>query len=189
MSLSTPPSSDIIDYVEGGKYIASRNMVINSMIRFPEVRVIDSDGKQLGVLATNQAIAIAQEKGLDLILISVDAKPPVCRITDYGKIKYEQSKKDKQSRKGNKGGQLKEMKMTPKIGGHDFEFKTTRTREFLEKGCKVKVTIHFRGREATHPKIGENLLLKMIELTSDIGIVESPPKFEGRNMLMILAPK
>lgn len=159
------------------------------MIRAREVRVIGSDNSQLGVMLTSEAIARAVEEGLDLVLISNEATPPVCKIADLGKLRYEQEKKEKKSRKGSKGGQLKEIKMFPKIGIHDFGVKAQHAKEFLEKRFKVKVTLMFRGREATHPDIGRRLLEKMIEFTADAGKPEGPVTHEGRSMIMILSPK
>jgi translation initiation factor IF-3 len=173
----------------GGDIIPPKNYVVNGMIRFKEVRVIDSDGSQIGVLPTPIAISKAEEKGFDLILISPDASPPVCRIADLGKLRYEQMKKDRQARKGSKGGQLKEIKLSPKIGGHDFQVKAERAKEFLEKGFKVKVSLMFRGREATHPEIGRRHLEKMAEFLDAAGKPEGPISSEGRNMLLIISPK
>ena len=158
------------------------------MIRAGQVRVIDADGSQAGILPTQQAISMAEEKGLDLVLISPDANPPVCKIADVGKLRYEQSKKDKQSKKGQKAGTLKEIKMTPKIGIHDFDTKAEHTKEFLQKGFKVKVTVMFRGREVTHPDIGRRLLIKMAEKMEGSGKPEGGQDMEGRNMIMILSP-
>ncbi len=159
------------------------------MIRAKEVRVIDSNGGQLGVMPLIDAIARAEEKGYDLVLISPDANPPVCRITDVGKLMYEQQKKEKQSRKGSKAGHLKEIKMSPKISEHDFLVKAERAKEFLQKNFKVKVSLMFRGREATHPDIGRRLLEKMVNHISEVGKAEGSPSFEGRQLIMILSQK
>ncbi len=158
------------------------------MIRAGQVRVIDNEGAQLGVMPTLQAIAAAEEKGLDLILISPDANPPVCKIGDVGKLRYEQTKKEKLAKKNSKAGQLKEIKMTPKIGIHDFEVKAEHAREFLKKNFKVKVTVMFRGREVTHPDIGRRLIEKMVEQMQGLGKPEGSQMMEGRNMILILAP-
>lgn len=141
------------------------------------------------MLPTREAVERARQNGLDLILISPDANPPVCRIADLGKIKYEQQKKEKQSRRTSKAGQVKEIKMGPKIGEHDFEVKAERTKEFLQKGYKVKVTLHFRGREVTHPEIGRNLLRKMTESVAGLGAPEGNFKQEGRDIVMMISPK
>ncbi|MCX5749838.1 MAG: translation initiation factor IF-3 [Candidatus Saganbacteria bacterium] len=159
------------------------------MIRAKEVRVIDSDGSPLGVLPTQTAITTALDKGFDLILISPDANPPVCRIADMGKMRYEQAKKEKQSRKGQKAGQLKEITLSIKIGEHDFQVKAARAKEFLEKGCKVKVSLRFRGREVTHPDIGRRLMERMGDTLSVAGKVESLASADARNMILILSPK
>lgn len=159
------------------------------MIRVREVRVIDSDNSQLGVLPTQTAIAKAEEKGMDLVLISPDANPPVCRIADLGKLRYEQAKKEKKSKKASKSGQLKEVKLSPKISGHDFDVKATRTKEFLEKGYKVKISLFFRGREAAHPDIGRRHIEKMVQTVESVGKAEGNISSEGRNMILILSPK
>lgn len=159
------------------------------MIRAKEVRVIGSDNSPLGVMPTLEAISKAAEEGLDLVLISSEANPPVCRIADIGKLRYEQEKKEKKSRKGSKGGQLKEIKMFPKIGMHDFEVKAIHAKEFLEKRFKVKVTLMFRGREATHPEIGRRLIEKMVEYVAEVGKPEGPTTHEGRSMITIISPK
>ncbi len=163
--------------------------MINHMIRYKEVRVIGSDGSQAGVMPLSQAIAKAEEDGLDLVLISQDANPPVCRIADLGKLRYEQAKKEKQSRKPSKAGQLKEIKMSPKISIHDFQVKAEHAKEFLQKGYKVKGTIFFRGREMTHPDIGRRLLAQLLEALIEFGKAEGNPSFEGRSMITIISPK
>ena len=159
------------------------------MIRAKEVRVIDENSSQLGVLPLSQAIALAAERGLDLVLIAEDAQPQVCKIIDLGKLKYEQSKKEKQSRKGSKSGQVKEIKISPKISEHDFLVKVNRAEEFLKKGFKVKTTLQFRGREATHPDIGRKLLVKMTDALASSGKTEGESKAEGRSIILIFAPK
>ena len=159
------------------------------MIRAREVRVIDSDGSQLGVLPTQAAITKALEKGFDLVMISPDANPPVCRIADIGKMRYEQSKKEKQSRKGQKAGQLKEIMISAKIGQHDFMVKADRAKEFLEKGYKVKVSLRFRGREVTHQAICRNLMEKMADTLAAAGKVESLASADARNMILVMSPK
>ena len=186
--MSTEVSFDII-ILFGGIGIAGRYYVTNESIRAREVRVIDFDGSQAGVLPIREAVDRARQNGYDLILISPDANPPVCRIADLGKIKYEAQKKEKQTRKTSKAGQVKEVKMGPKIGEHDFVVKAERTQEFLKKGYKVKVTLHFRGREATHPEIGRNLLRKMAEAVVTTGAPEGNFKQEGRNIIMMMSPK
>lgn len=159
------------------------------MIRAKEVLVIDEKSSQIGVLPLSQAIELAAERGLDLVLIAEDAQPPVCKIIDLGKLKYEQSKKEKQSKKGSKSGQVKEIKISPKISEHDFLVKADRAQAFLKKGLKVKTTMMFRGREATHPEIGRRLLTKMTEALIQFGKPEGDSKSEGRSIILIFAPK
>lgn len=154
-----------------------------------EVRVIDVDNAQLGIMNVRDARRIAEEKNLDLVNVAPTAKPPVCRIMDYGKFKYEQSKKEKETRKNQKIILLKEVRMTPNIEDHDFQVKLKNVVKFLQEGDKVKVTVRFRGREITHSSIGQKLLMKLATEVSEQCIVERMPKLEGRSMIMILAPK
>lgn len=151
--------------------------------------MVSEDGEQLGIVPFNQALEIAIEKGLDLVEVAPSAKPPVCRLMDYGKFKFEQSKREKEARKKQKVISIKEVKMRPNIEDHDFQVKARNARKFLVAGDKVKVTIMFRGREITHPELGERLSRKLIDELSDISAVEKPPKIEGRNMVTILIPK
>jgi translation initiation factor IF-3 len=151
--------------------------------------VIDVDGTQLGIMNIRDARRIAEEKNLDLVNVAPTAKPPVCRIMDYGKFKYEQSKKEKEARKNQKVIVLKEVRMTPNIEDHDFQVKLKNVLKFLQDGDKVKVTVRFRGREITHANIGQQLLMKLAEAASEVGTMERTPRLEGRNMIMILAPK
>jgi translation initiation factor IF-3 len=151
--------------------------------------VIDVDGTQLGIMNIRDARRIAEEKNLDLVNVAPTAKPPVCRIMDYGKFKYEQSKKEKEARKNQKVIVLKEVRMTPNIEDHDFQVKLKNVLKFLQDGDKVKVTVRFRGREITHANIGQQLLMRLAEAASEVGTMERTPRLEGRNMIMILAPK
>lgn len=162
---------------------------MNDGIRAREVRVIDVDGAQLGIMNVRDARRIAEEKNLDLVNVAPTARPPVCRIMDYGKFKYEQSKKEKEARKNQKVVVLKEVRMTPNIEDHDFQVKLKNVLKFLEDGDKVKVTVRFRGREITHANIGHQLLTKLAGAASELGVMERAPRLEGRNMIMILAPK
>ena len=165
-------------------------MRINEEIRAREVRVIGSDGEQLGIMSGREAQQLAYEKHLDLVEIAPTAKPPVCRIMDYGKYRYEQQKREKESsRKKQKTFDIKEVKLRPGIEEHDFNVKFKNAVRFLEDGDKVKVTIMFRGRELSHPELGEVLLNKMAEQLKDTAVVERQPKLEGKNMIMIVAPK
>lgn len=151
--------------------------------------MIDEDGAQLGIMNVRDARRVAEEKSLDLVNVAPTARPPVCRIMDYGKFKYEQSKKEKEARKNQKVILLKEVRMTPNIEDHDFQVKLKNVVKFLQEGDKVKVSVRFRGREITHSSIGQQLLMKLATTVSDQCIVERMPKLEGRSMIMILAPK
>lgn len=164
-------------------------MRINEDIRAREVRVIGSDGEQLGIMSGREAQQLAYEKHLDLVEIAPTAKPPVCRIMDYGKYRYEQQKREKESRKKQKTFDIKEVKLRPGIEEHDFNVKFKNAVRFLEDGDKVKVTIMFRGRELSHPEMGEVLLNKMAAQLKEMAVVERQPKLEGKNMIMIVAPK
>ena len=162
---------------------------INRNIRAKEVRVIDPDGEQVGVLPTYKALATAGDYGLDLVEISPNANPPVCKIMDYGRYKYEQTKKKQEAKKKQTTFQVKEIKVRPKTGEHDLQTKLGHIRKFIEKRDKVKVTVIFRGREITLSKLGKDVLQRMAEEVEDIAVVEQYPKFEGRTMFMILAAK
>ena len=164
-------------------------MRINHRIRVPEVRVIMDEGEQLGVMPTHEAIRLAEEKGLDLVEISPRAFPPVCRIMDYGKYKYEQSKQKQKARKHASTVEIKEIKFRPKTEGHDMDFKVKHVRRFLEGGNKVRLAVVFRGREITHPQTGMNVLRRVVEATADLSSVEVNANMEGRRMIMIIAPK
>jgi len=161
---------------------------INHRIRVPEVRVI-AEEEQLDVMPTHEALRLAEERGLDLVEISPRAFPPVCRIMDYGKYKYEEAKKKQQARKRASSTETKEIKFRPKTEGHDMAFKVKHVRRFLEGGNKVRLVIVFRGREITHPQTGMNVLNKVVELCNDIAAVEATPNMEGRRMIMVIAPK
>ena len=161
----------------------------NGQIREREVQLIGENGEKLGVISTKEALEKAMDKNLDLVLVAPNGKPPVCKIMNYGKYKFEQSKKEKEAKKKQKTLELKELRVTPNIEEHDFEFKTKNARKFLGDGNKVKITVRFRGREVNNAKAGENVLNKFIEKLEDISIVEKKPKLEGRNMFIILAKK
>ncbi len=162
---------------------------MNEQIKAREVRVIDPDGNQLGVMKTEEALDLAQEKKMDLVNVAPNERPPVCRMMDYGKHKYEQSKREKEAKKKQKTSSIKEIKMRPNIDKHDFDVKAKRGQKFLEKGDKIKVTVMFRGREITHPEIAQRLCKELADELSDYGVVEKQAKQEGRNMIMILSPK
>lgn len=152
------------------------------------MRLIGADGTQLGIVPTEVALARAQEEGLDLVEISPAARPPVCKIMDYGKYKYEQAQKAREARKNQQQTVVKEQKFRPKIDEHDYETKKSNVVRFLEKGSKVKVTIMFRGREQSRPELGFRLLERLAEDVQEVGVVESRPKQDGRNMTMVLGP-
>lgn len=162
---------------------------MNRRIRVPQVRVIGADGAQLGVLDTSEALRIAEEGGLDLVEVSPKAMPPVCKIMDYGKFKYEDSKKRKDAKKHQSTVTYKEIKFRPKTDAHDLDFKVKHIRRFLSEGNKARLVVIFRGREIVHPETGQAMLKKVVELTQDIAMVEQPPMMEGRRMLMIISPK
>ena len=168
--------------------MAERRLRINDMIRVPEVRLISADGRQAGVVSTNQAMELARENGLDLVEVSPMARPPVCKILDYGKYKFEQEKRIKESKRKQKLGKLKEIRMQPKIETHDLQFKARQVRQFLEEGNKVKVTIRFRGRELAHTEIGRDVLGRILEILVDAAVLERRPQMEGRFMSMFLSP-
>lgn len=159
------------------------------MIRISPVRVIDTDGAQLGVLPVEEALARAQERGLDLVEVAPMARPPVVKIMDYGKYKFEEAKAARAAKKKQHVIKLKEVKFRPGVDDHDFEFKTRHAREFLGEGNKVKVTMMYRGRQLAHPELGKAVLDRVATELADIGKVEMEPKLEGRNMTMVLAPK
>jgi len=153
------------------------------------VQLIDADGEKKGVMDTRQALEIAYGKNLDLVLVAPNGKPPVCKIMNYGKYKFEQSKKEKEAKKKQKVTELKELRITPNTEEHDFNFKAKNARKFIEDGCKVKITVRFRGRELNYVKQGETILNQFIEELSDIATPEKKPVLEGKNMFIILAKK
>ena len=165
------------------------NLQINGQIRDNEVRLISTDGQQLGIMSAKEAQKIADEAGLDLVKISPKANPPVCKIIDYGKFKYEQSRKEKEAKKKQKTIELKEIRMSPNIDTNDMNTKIQAARKFLSKGNKVKVSIRFRGRELAHTNESRPMLLDFAEQLSDIATVEKEPKMEGRFMTMFLVEK
>jgi translation initiation factor IF-3 len=162
---------------------------VNHRIRIPRVRVIASDGAQIGILDTHEALRMAREEGLDLVEISPKAVPPVCKIMDYGRFKYETAKKEREERSKRTVIEVKEMKFRPKTDDHDFDFKVKHIREFLGEGNKAKLVIQFRGREIVHPEVGQDVLRRVVAACADVGQVEQAPMMEGRRMLMIIGPK
>lgn len=176
-------------FIFGGEFLISKDWRVNEEIRVKEVRLVSADGEQLGIVPIREALELSQEKELDLVEVAPSAKPPVCRLMDYGKFKFEQSKREKEARKKQKIISVKEVKMRPNIDEHDFQVKAKNARKFLNSGDKVKLTIMFRGRQITHPELGEKLSLKLAEQLSDISTVEKQPKIEGRNMTTIFVPR
>jgi translation initiation factor IF-3 len=169
--------------------IQKQRVRVNEQIRVPEVRLIGADGKQVGVMPLKEALALAEEAHLDLVEIAPQASPPVCRVMDYGKFKYQQSKKQQEARRRQTTIQVKEIKVRPKIEEHDMGFKLKNTRRFLAEGDKVKISVIFRGREIAHPDRGYRILAQMAEALADVGGIEQEPKLEGRNLSMIVTPK
>lgn len=169
--------------------VISKDVLLNEDIREKEIRVIGDDNSQLGILSSKEALRIAEEKELDLVMISPNANPPVCKIMDYGKFIYEQSKKDKEARKKQKVINVKEVRLSPTIEDHDITIKANNARKFLIAGDKVKVTVRFRGREADYSHIGKKILEAFYSKVEDVCIIEKEAKLEGRNMIMILSSK
>ncbi len=162
---------------------------VNERIRVPQVRVIGDDGTQVGILPVREALALAQEKGLDLVEVSPTARPPVCRIMDYGRFKYEQNRRARKAKKKQHVVQLKEIKMRPKIEDHDYNFKIGHAREFLQERNKVKFTITFRGREVAHQELGHKLIERALASVADVGVAETTPRSEGRTLVVIVMPR
>lgn len=182
------PPGESNDYrpLSGGTHIAE--LRVNGYIRAPEVRVVAPDGEQIGVKKLAEALWLAEQLDLDLVEVAPNAKPPVCRLMDYGKYKYEQSVRDREARKKQTRTTVKELRMKVRIGDHDFEINRRKAEDFLGEGDKVKVTIRFRGREQERPEYGRELLDRLIEELGELASVEQPPAMEGRNMTMVLAP-
>ncbi len=170
-------------------FFIKQDLPINQNIRAREVNLIDEQGQKLGTMELRKAQEIADEKKLDLVLVAPNGKPPVCKIMNYGKYKFEQAKKEKEARKKQKTFELKEIRVTPNIEEHDFGFKSKNARKFLEDGSKFKITVRFRGREINNSKLGEAVLNKFIEELEDVAQVEKKPLLEGRNMFIILSKK
>lgn len=163
-------------------------MLVNEGIRAREVRLIGANGDQIGVKSKQEALEMASNANLDLVMVAPNAKPPVCRIMDYGKFRFEQQKKEKEARKNQKIITTKEVRLSPTIETHDFNTKLRNARKFLEKGDKVKAAIRFRGRAITHSQIGRDVLMRLAKECEDIATIESAPKMEGRSMFLIMAP-
>ena len=170
-------------------FFIKQELPINEQIRAKEVQLIGENGEKLGVLSLNDALDKAEEKKLDLVLVAPNGNPPVCKIMNYGKYKFEQAKKEKEAKKKQKTFEVKEIRITPNIEQHDFEFKVKNARKFLEDGNKVKITVRFRGRELNYVKLGEDNLNKFIEALEDVSTPEKKAVLEGKNMFIILAKK
>jgi translation initiation factor IF-3 len=169
--------------------IISREHQVNDEIRAREVRVVGADGEQLGIMSLRDALQAAVEASMDLVNVAPQAKPPVCRIMDYGKFRYEQQKKEKEARKNQKVVDIKEVRLGVNIDEHDYQTKLRNAVKFLKDGDKVKCTVRFRGREITHAEIGQRVLDRLANEVQELCVVERRPKLEGRSMIMILAPK
>lgn len=169
--------------------ISSKELQINEQIRDKELRVVDSDGSQLGIMPLKQALELAEQRNLDLVKIAPQAKPPVCKIIDYGKFRFEQSKREKEQRKNQRIVDIKEVRLSLNIDTHDFETKKNHAVRFISEGNKVKASIRFRGREMGHPELGQEIMERFAQAMSEVANVEKPAKLEGRTMLMFLAPK
>ncbi|MTD14071.1 translation initiation factor IF-3 [Nakamurella sp. YIM 132087] len=161
---------------------------INDRIRVPEVRLVGAEGEQIGIVSVTEALRMAQDADLDLVEVAPDARPPVCKLMDYGKFKYESAQKAREARRNQVLTVIKEMKLRPKIDNHDYETKKGHVVRFLQAGDKVKVTIMFRGREQSRPELGFRLLQRLAQDVAELGVIESAPKQDGRNMIMVLAP-
>ena len=170
-------------------FYINQELTINGQIRAKEVQLISETGEKLGMVPLSRALDLAGEKKLDLVLVSPNSQIPVCKIMNYGKYKFEQSKKEKEAKKKQKVQETKELRITPNIEEHDFGFKAKNARKFLEDGNKVKITVRFRGRELNNVKMGEDVLNQFISELEDISVVEKKPKLEGKNMFIILAKK
>lgn len=173
---------------ERGGTIRGQRVRVNEQIRISPVRLIDDEGGQVGIVSLDEARQRAEEKNLDLVEVAPDARPPVVKLMDYGKYKYEEARKAREARKKQHVIHVKEVKFRPGIEDHDYDFKYRHARRFLEEGNKVKLTMMFRGRQITHPELGREVLRRLTEDLSDIGKIESHPNFEGRVMSMVMAP-
>lgn len=170
-------------------FYIKQELPINGQIKAKEVQLISDEGEKLGVISLQEALEKAEDKKLDLVLVAPNVNPPVCKIMNYGKYKFEQAKKEKEAKKKQKVLEIKEIRITPNIEEHDFGFKSKNARKFLEDGNKVKITVRFKGREVNNVKLGENVLEKFIQELEDISVVEKKPKLEGRNMFIMLSKK
>ncbi len=176
-------------YIISRRYKTISELMLNEQIRDKEIRLIGEDGEQLGIMSAKDAMKMAKEAGLDLVKIAPTAKPPVCKIVDYGKYRYEQARREKEAKKKQKVTEVKEIHLSPNIDVNDLTTKANQARKFVEKGNKVKVALRFRGREMAHMATGKEVLDTFFEKLSDVAVVEKPAKLEGRSMIMVLAEK
>jgi translation initiation factor IF-3 len=174
--------------MQGGSEISRSQTRVNGAIRANQLRVIDADGKQLGVLPRREALRLAEERDLDLVEVAPNANPPVAKLMDFGKYQYEKAKREREARKSRKEIEIKEVRLRPKTDDHDVNFKVRQARTFLENGAKVKVRMRFRGREIYNLDVARAQFERFTEELTDVGVIEQRPRFEGRTMLMILAP-
>ena len=180
---------EIISFIISRRYKTISELMLNEQIRDKEIRLIGEDGEQLGIMSAKDALKMAKEAGLDLVKIAPTAKPPVCKIVDYGKYRYEQARREKEAKKKQKVTEVKEIHLSPNIDVNDLTTKANQARKFVEKGNKVKVALRFRGREMAHMATGKEVLDTFFEKLSDVAVVEKPAKLEGRSMIMVLAEK
>ena len=181
--------SAFLIFSKGGLFISTKDLQINEEIRDKEIRVITDDGEQLGIMSAKDALKEAEKRSLDLVKIAPNAQPPVCKIMDYGKYRFEQAKREKEARKNQHVVDIKEVRLSLNIDTHDFNTKLNNAVKFIKHGDKVKVSIRFRGREMGHPEIGLETMKRFADACAEFASVEKPAKLEGRNMLMFLAPK
>lgn len=179
----------LFNFFWGESKISNKKLQINEEVRDKEVRLIGADGEQLGIMSSDKAFNIAVESNLDLVKIAPQAKPPVCKVMDYGKYRFEQAKREKENKKNQRTIDIKEVRLSLNIDVHDFNTKLNNALKFIKKGDKVKVSIRFRGREMGHPEQGYNTMKRFADACEEVAVVEKPAKLEGRNMLMFLAPK
>lgn len=183
-------AENLQESIFGGAFpISKQELMINEEIRVASVRLVSDDGEQLGIMSSKEALEVAYNKNLDLVMISPKAEPPVCKVMDYGKYKFELAKRDKEARKNQKTISLKEIRVSPSIDDHDFDTKVNQTIKFLKSGNKVKITVRFRGREVHHSNLGLQLLERYRDALAEFGAADKPPKLEGKNMSMVISPK
>ena len=187
--VAEPSRLRVLCFQGGVCAISKQGHQINEEIRDKEVRLVSADGEQLGIMSSDEALAKAEEAGMDLVKISPNADPPVCKLMDYGKYKFEQTKREKEAKKNQRIVEIKEVRMSPSIDVNDFNVKLRNAQKFLSEGDRVKVTVRFRGREMAHTEIGRDLLLKFAEQCAEVATMEKEPKLDGRHMSIFLASK